>query len=109
MYFFPVDDDTFRGASGATRLSKPEIDSVVDQLDAALSAVHHFVAIQDGGGDSTAYFLLIRTSSLRAHSSECQRAKQTRVIAQRGFCNNEIIQIMWMKCMFPQAILEWPE
>jgi hypothetical protein len=104
-----VDDDTFRGASGATRLSKPEIDSVVDQPDAALSAVHHFVAIQDGGGDTTAYFLLIRISSLRAHSGECQRAKQTRVIAQRGFCNNEIIQIMWVKYMFPQAILEWPE
>ncbi|HLE89912.1 MAG TPA: hypothetical protein VI753_02085 [Anaerolineales bacterium] len=59
-----MDNDTFRRAAGATRLSKPEIDSVVDQLDAALSAVHHFVAIQDGGGDTTAYFLLIRTSSL---------------------------------------------
>jgi hypothetical protein len=54
-----VDDDTFRGAAGATRLSKLEIDSVVDQLDAALSAVHHLVAIQDGGGDASAYFLLI--------------------------------------------------
>jgi len=46
------------------RLVAPFRLGVVDQFDAALSAVHHFVAIQDGGGDTTAYFLLIRTSSL---------------------------------------------
>jgi hypothetical protein len=96
--------------AGATRLSKPEIDSVGEnQLMPFLLSTTSLPARWAAGVRTLVSSALLSHVLLKGKSCQSQRTEQSRVVAECSFRNDQVIQIMRMEYMLFQTLLEGQE
>ena len=96
--------------AGATRLWKPEIDSVGEnQLMPFLLSTTSLPARWPEGVQTLFSSALLPLTLLEGESCQSQRTEQSRVVAECSFCNDQVIQIMRMEYMLFQTFLEGQE